>query len=542
VVRVGIAALLLALLAWGAAEGQVAITSPPDGATLRGSATVKTTVPNPGQGGVVYRVLDAQNAEKLKTNLGSPYELHWDTRQRDKEGNRLYSDGEYTIEAKAVDVEGNALGQAVVKVKVQNEITAEEAAAGMDLGWRLERGWTARYKGAGKTQFEMDPFDEAGAAYIHMLNATVDITWDEKALTGGGTGGADVAKTVTRGTVIHHGFAQKGGAMGGMGGGMMAGQMAGGQAAGEGGTDWEEFGFKKKEEQPAARGGGMAGGMMGGEMMPGGMMPGAGMMGGGMMGGMGGQQTQLETKVKDVKGARTRVVLRVSRDGYVELKKRKHKHIPLVENFITFPDHPVKVGESWTGPIALVPCVASGERRPPKAEPQTENLQKRKRYLGDVLQAQHTLETLEMFGRWKCACIRTDFAEEGVSLKVSAEQLPATSSYTLRRYTYFAYEEGVIVGMEDVIVHDLKIDLSETQGTMGGGMLAGGMMGPEAGMMGGDPAMMMAGGMPGAMGGGMPGMMGSGMAGGMAGGMGQQQLEEITGKYTVTYNVARVPD
>jgi hypothetical protein len=159
---------------------------------------------------------------------------------------------------------------------------------------------------------------------------------------------------------------------------------------------------------------------------------------------------------------------------------------------------------------------------------------------------------LEWFGEWKCACIKSEFGEKDTELEVSVQKAKAKTTYKGERLTYFAYEKGIVVGMEDRIVHDLKVDFSKTAAGAGMGMAGGaGRMGAGAGMPG---AGMPGGGMPGAgmPGGGMPGMPGGmpagegmpgGAMGGAMGGMGMGMgaaSSEVTGKYTVTYDTSLV--
>jgi hypothetical protein len=201
-------------------------------------------------------------------------------------------------------------------------------------------------------------------------------------------------------------------------------------------------------------------------------------------------------------------------DGAIRPHKSKDEHFELGEIYIRLPSRALRPGaRPWKSDMSVVLDVWS-------LHPQ-------------VVTAEHNLEGFEWVMGKKCARIRSEFEEEGVEFdtKIQGTAVKVKGTIGGTRITYFAYEAGFPVTIEESLHHDLEIELKQQMmgGMMGGmaeGGMAPGMMQPgmmEPGMMGmGEPGMMMPGMMePGMMGMGEPGMMMPGMMqpGMMEGGM-----------------------
>lgn len=168
---------------------------------------------------------------------------------------------------------------------------------------------------------------------------------------------------------------------------------------------------------------------------------------------------------------------------------------------LVFPEHPVKLGESWQSDIRIIPEVETQEPV--------------------VLKGTHVLEAIEWVEGYRCARIRSTYkGAVEFNLNIGGRLLPVKAKTEGTRITYFAFEEGKFIRAEDEATHQAEIEAAQL-GLGAAGM--GGMGLPQAGGFGGPlglPGMEFGqpGGMPGAMPGAAPYAAGVG-AGGPGGAM-----------------------
>ncbi len=195
-----------------------------------------------------------------------------------------------------------------------------------------------------------------------------------------------------------------------------------------------------------------------------------------------------------------------SGDGVIKPHKTKDEHFELGEVYIQLPSRALRPGaRPWKSDMSVVLDILGLHRQ--------------------VVTAEHNLDGFEWVMGKKCARIRSEFEEEGVEFDTKVQGMPVkiTGKISGTRVTYFAYEAGFPVSMEDSLHHDVEVEFKQQtmtgmmgmEGEMAPGMMQPGMMQPgmmQPGMMM-DPAMMMEPGMmqPGMM----PGMMQPGMMPGM---------------------------
>jgi hypothetical protein len=177
-------------------------------------------------------------------------------------------------------------------------------------------------------------------------------------------------------------------------------------------------------------------------------------------------------------------------DGVIKPNKTKDPHFDLGEVYIQLPSRVLTMGaRPWKSDMSVVLELFSLRRQ--------------------VVAAEHRLDGFEWVQGEKCARLKSQFSEPNIEFDVTvngqAYKVKGTISGT--RVTYFAYEAGYPVSIEDTLHHELELEPKQQAAGMGMGMGAGAEMG---GGMAGGPM----------MGGGM--MPGGGMAEipGMGGGVG----------------------
>ncbi len=182
-------------------------------------------------------------------------------------------------------------------------------------------------------------------------------------------------------------------------------------------------------------------------------------------------------------------------DGVIKPHSTKDDHFEIGETYIRLPSRALRPGaRPWKSDMSVLLDILG-------LHPQ-------------VVTAEHSVDGFEWSMGRKCVRIKSQFEEEGVEFETKIQGMSVKIKGTISgsRITYFAYEAGYPVSMEDFLHHDLdEVEFKQqTMGGMMGGMEAG--MGPgmmQPGMM---PGMEMGGMMPGMqMGGMMPGMMQPGM-------------------------------
>jgi hypothetical protein len=202
---------------------------------------------------------------------------------------------------------------------------------------------------------------------------------------------------------------------------------------------------------------------------------------------------------KSISGLGKTYTLVVNPTGAIETKHKGDAHFDLGELTITLPDREVRIGDTWSGDMWVMLDPAGTQRQKVKG--------------------QHRLDGFQWMNGMKVARIVSTFSAKGGKFSIHFKNGVAKieSDYKGTRYSYFAYEQGRFIGLEDTIEHDYDIDTSQLSAALSGGM--GGMPGmPGAPGMEGMPMP----GMPGAPGmdpGMMPGAPGMPPAPGMAPGM-----------------------
>lgn len=265
--------------------------------------------------------------------------------------------------------------------------------------------------------------------------------------------------------------------------------------------------------------------------------------------------TQVGKEAKSIPGLGETYTISVQPTGSMGPKHKGDKNFDLGELTLELPNRDLRVGDTWTSKLWLMLDPTATKRHEVKA--------------------QHRLDGFQWYNGLKVARIVSTFSEKGTKFTIRFKNGSASleTDYKGTRYSYFAWEEGRFVAIEDSLNHNYDIDVAQLSAALTGGGFGGGMpgaMGPDGmpmpgmdggmmpgmpgapGMPGMDPGMMPPG-MPGAPGmpgmpspdGGMmpgaPGMPGMGMPGmeGMPGmGYGMQMMPaKVKGTGTVTMTV-----
>lgn len=150
--RITVITALIALMALGsslAANAQgVRFVTPTDGDTVRDIVRVQATKPNPDEGWISYKIYQGDDGDFVAAAT-PPFTYVWDTRARDADGNSLYTDGQYTIKAVALNPSGQRINEAEIKVTVRNAVAATDAPREVKLQLSLDRNTEVRYRADG---------------------------------------------------------------------------------------------------------------------------------------------------------------------------------------------------------------------------------------------------------------------------------------------------------------------------------------------------------------------------------------------------------
>ncbi len=122
------------------------------------------------------------------------------------------------------------------------------------------------------------------------------------------------------------------------------------------------------------------------------------------------------------------------------------------EMYIVLPSGPVKLGHRWTSEASVMPEFSTAQRQ--------------------VVPAQHVLEGFEWLHGQKCARIRSTYQYRGyVTVVVDGAGLNVQTTMQGERATYFAYETGQTLLIEEDNNHKLLVDLEQVGKTpdRGGG-------------------------------------------------------------------------
>ncbi len=179
-------------------------------------------------------------------------------------------------------------------------------------------------------------------------------------------------------------------------------------------------------------------------------------------------------------------------DGVIGPYKAQDPHFALGESYLQLPSRVLTLGSPpWKSDLALVLELFSQYRL--------------------VVTAENRLDGFEWVRGERCARIKSDFNEPNLEFEAPISgQLYKIKGISGTRITYFAYERGYPVSMEDTLHYRGELDQMAGGTTSGGGVTPGGGMMPGRGMM------------PGGGGAAMGGGMGPGMGMGMGMGMGAQ--------------------
>ncbi|HIE51221.1 MAG TPA: hypothetical protein EYP85_05640 [Armatimonadetes bacterium] len=197
-------------------------------------------------------------------------------------------------------------------------------------------------------------------------------------------------------------------------------------------------------------------------------------------------------------------------NGEIKRRRKGGENFGYGQLELIFPDRPVRVGESWDSEMKVL---AEIEKR-------------------EVLtvDGHHTFEGVEWLQGYKCARIKSEYTgTTELTLNLGGRQIPLKAETRGTRTTYFAYELGKVIKVEEETTHNVTVQLAQQQagvpGMMGGYGGLPGMGGMEFGAMPGAPGEMP---YPG-----MPGMMGEGMGEEMeeTPGMEMEMMQEMMGPY-----------
>ena len=227
-----------------------------------------------------------------------------------------------------------------------------------------------------------------------------------------------------------------------------------------------------------------------------------------------------EDKPTNIKGAGDLFTLVFNPLGQIKAKRDKDPEWELGQLTMELPEKDLQVGATWQGKLWLMLDPAATSR--------------------EEVKAQSKLDGFQWYKGHKVARIVSTFKENGTKMTIRLKNATAQvkTDFSGTRTSYFAFEEGRFVGIEDEISHKYEIDSSVGPDgmpmpgmPMEPGMAAPGMampgMGAAPGAFPGAPGMP---GMPGAPGMPMePGMAAPGMPGmpGMPGREGQDGMQQM---------------
>lgn len=209
--------------------------------------------------------------------------------------------------------------------------------------------------------------------------------------------------------------------------------------------------------------------------------------------------TRLGTgKPANVSGVGDLVTLVVNPNAVMQPKHKGDKQIELGELTMELPDRELRLGDTWSGDLWLLPDPSSHKR--------------------EKVKAQSKLDGFQWFNGHKVARIASTYSRKDAKFAVQFKDYPGevTADYKGTRLSYFDWQAGRFIGLEDTIDLDYEVPVTSLSTLVAGaaGMGMPGAMGPDGMPMGG-PGMPGMPGMP--MGGpGMPGMPGMPGAPGMA--------------------------
>lgn len=246
-------------------------------------------------------------------------------------------------------------------------------------------------------------------------------------------------------------------------------------------------------------------------------------------------------KIANVSGVGKLYTLVVKPNGVIEAKHKGDPMMDLGALTMELPNRDLRLGDTWSGDLWMIPDPSATKR--------------------EKVKAQNKLDGFQWYNGHKVARIVSTYAKKDADILAKFKDFTGQvkADFKGTRLSYFAWEKGRFVGMEDTLDLQYEVPVAVLsslvtgiggmgmQGMggvgpdgmpMGGGMPGMGMPGApgmpmEPGMMPGQPGMMpgMEPGMPG-----QPGMPGMGMPGmpGMDGGMGygMQQMVPQTVKGT----------
>lgn len=202
-------------------------------------------------------------------------------------------------------------------------------------------------------------------------------------------------------------------------------------------------------------------------------------------------------KPANVSGVGELYTLVVKPNAIMEPKHKGDKEMELGELTMDLPDRELRLGDTWSGDLWLLPDPSSHKR--------------------EKVKAQSKLDGFQWLNGHKVARIVSTYAKKDLDLMITFKGSPAKVTADLKgtRLSYFDWQAGRFIGLEDTIDLDYEADVAALSAAVSGGFAGGGMgmpgMGGEGMPMGG-PGMP---GMPGAPG--MPGMPGMPGAPGMSG-------------------------
>ncbi|MHB0997794.1 MAG: hypothetical protein ACYC27_00995 [Armatimonadota bacterium] len=153
VITLGLLAALL-LSSFALAQGDIQISRPLDGATVR--ETVNILVPAssvPADGFVAYSIDGRfRTAASSKSVNGSSFVFRWNTKDIDPDTNvpmaqRKPRDGKHLITVQAYDNNGRKVGKSKeITVYVKNNASADMPASGLSLAYKYSVGKSSKYK------------------------------------------------------------------------------------------------------------------------------------------------------------------------------------------------------------------------------------------------------------------------------------------------------------------------------------------------------------------------------------------------------------